>query len=128
MDATKIFPKRYWASDKHGWADMPEPARKIWMRIRPAGLTWYAVDFTIVNKDCVKLYVYDMLDNVYGGIGKVIHTVEVTEFTDSERAVLDERIEALKWAAAERELERQLEAERRKQVQVIKDQLFGVKL
>lgn len=126
MNKVNIFPRRYYAENMGSWVQMPEPAPKIWQRIKPKGMVWYSVDFEIVDENTITIFVYNMKDSYHGGIGDLIHTVTMTEFQPDERAVIDKKIEGLKWEAACIKFEEIENAERLAQIRKIKEEMFGV--
>lgn len=95
------------------------------MRIRPKDLTWYATDCEILSPTEIKLYVYAMENNVYGGVGEKIFEKTVTEFTDEEREILKRVVQQIYLREAEAEYERRLEEQRRSEIAKIKVELFG---
>lgn len=49
--------------------------RPYFMKARPENLIWYGYDTVINSPVDVEFIVYDMRDNVYGGLGKKIATL-----------------------------------------------------
>jgi len=125
MKQPKIFPHRYYCSDRDGWARCPKLAEVVWNRVR-GDRSRYAVDMEIISENSIKVYAYTMACNVYGGIGKCTHEQMVTEFTEVEQAMLDEYIIELKTTAAAEEFEKREEEKKNKAVMKIRKELFGV--
>jgi len=121
-----IFPTRFYAHDMGNWVQSPELARSIWMRIRPKDLIWYATDLEILDPNRIQLFVYEMKDTFYGGIGRKIYDTEVMEFTPGEKDMLDKMVLGLYTNAAEEVLTELEEAARMKEILAIRKNLFGV--
>lgn len=126
MTAQNAFPHRVYAHDNGHFPQSPALALHIWHRIRTKGVTWYAVDYDILDTDSIKLSVYEMADGFYGGIGECIKTVKVTEFTDKERKMLDDAIIRRYTYLAELELERREKEARLLKIEAIRQELYGV--
>lgn len=123
------FPIRFYATDTYGWADCPKLAKVIWNRIRtsrPQVKTWYGTDLEILSPDSIKLFVYDIADNFHGGIGDRIHEEVITDLTDTEFQILEDMVMNIYTSAAERELERREEEERKEKILNVRSELFGV--
>lgn len=120
-----VFPVRFWCVDNRGWAQCPELAKMVWLRIKN-GLIWYATDMEILSPNSIKLFVYDMADPFHGGIGKVIYKTTITEFTDKERELLNQIVEGIYTDAADAEVTRREDAERQKKVLEIRKEMFGI--
>ncbi len=101
-------------------------ARKIWQRVRPPEMSWYALDLTLNSPTEVRISVFNIRDNFYGGVGEQIHEVTVTEFTESEKKDLDDLVMSLYTTWAGEELERQEEQARQKKIMDMRMKLFGV--
>lgn len=138
MKAPDIFPLHYNCYDHHGWADCPALAKRIWQRIRQAvapDLVWYGVAMKITSPQQLTLYVFDMADNVHGGIGEQIFRCVIARsltpeanalLTADECAMLDDMLIKAYTAAAEGELDLIEAARRQAQVIELRKQLFGV--
>lgn len=121
-----VFPYRFYASDKYGWADCPELSKLLWNRLRPKAFTWYATDMEVLSPTSVRLFAYEMADNFSGGIGGQIYETVVTEFTKEEKVALDKAVLRIYNNAAEAELERREEAARLNKISTVRKELFGV--
>ena len=148
----KIFPIRLYATHQYGWAQIPELAKKIWMRLRaekrevpvksyfnevrmtPADkIGWYAADCEIVSNNRVELYIYNMEDAVHGGIGERIVSVEIDVPTTEaqqdgavdEYQLLQKHVYARKFEIAESELKRRKEIAWIREVTAVQNELFG---
>lgn len=128
MKLDEVFPYRFWASDKYGWADCPELAKMVWARLREKfyKTTWYAVDFEITTPTSIRLFVYEILDSFHGGIGARILEVEVTEFTEAEMKVLEKNVLRVYQLKAEEEFARREEARHQAAVVALRKEMFGV--
>jgi hypothetical protein len=63
----KIFPITL-ACDDRGWSAYS--FQKAFRAAKPEGLTWYGYDTIIHSSTDVEFVVYDMENNVHGGLGK----------------------------------------------------------
>ena len=126
MMARKVFPRRVRCNDMGNWVSMPDLAKSIWMRIRPKGLTWYCVDLEILSPTSLRLFVYDMENNVHGGIGYVIDERVIDELPAEEQKMLDELVLKIYTAEAELELERREERLRQQQIINLRKEMFDV--
>jgi hypothetical protein len=81
----------------------------------------------VLHADCVVVIVYDMLCNVYGGIGKRIHEISVPlhELSEEERAMYDELVDAAKYRLAVAEYERRERACVETEIRKVLGELFG---
>ena len=124
----KIFPVRFYTVDYGTWISSPELAKKVWNRIRKdyLSLTWYCADFEVLSPTSIHLYVYDIENSVWGGKGKKIFDMIITELTAEEQAMLDIQVLAIYTEAANDELARQEEHARIAKVLEIRKQMFGV--
>lgn len=124
-----VFPYRCYAHDNGFFANQPQLARSVWMRIRTTvapNLTWYATDMEILSPESIHLYVYDMADNFHGGIGKQVFDLVITEFTRGESKMLEDAVRRIYTEAAEEEFERRERRHRELQIINIRKEMFGV--
>lgn len=98
---TEIFPISLPCNQK-GWSE--HAFRKAFMDAKPEGLIWYGYDTIIHSPFQVEFVVYDMHDNVSGGLGKQIANFKATVFEETTRDAIDRRIMALAAARRHREL------------------------
>lgn len=125
--AFNIYPIQLPASDNGYFVSSNQLVRDVWLRLKPKGITWYALDGTL-KEDALIIDVRDMRDNVLGGIGKVIHTlrVPIEDFTAGERVAMRERVMRTQTDIAEREYISRATSARRQKVLAIRKELFGV--
>jgi hypothetical protein len=130
MKNHNAFPVRYYASDRHGWAESPVLAKELWMRLRGQPkyreIRWYAADMEILSPDTLTLYVYDIEDNVYGGIGKRILELSITEFNDREKILLGQAVLAIYTNVAQKKLEEIEQREREITIRKLRKDMFGI--
>ncbi len=122
-----IYPIQLPATDNGYFVSSNQLVRDVWLRLKPDGITWYALDGTL-REDALTIDVRDMRDNVWGGIGKVIHTlrVPISDFTAGERVAMRERVMRTQTDIAEREYISRATSARRQKVLAIRKELFGV--
>lgn len=126
------FPRRYFARDIGHYVKSPELAMAVWQRLRldpnkwPTRLTWYATDMEVLGTDSIRLFVYDMEDNFYGGIGKQIYEQVVTEFAPAEKLMLDQLVLDIYSSLAEDELQKREDAARVAKILEIRKEMFGI--
>lgn len=121
-----VFPVHFHCHDMGKWVQCPELATRIWNRVRPKNFSWYCVDLEVLSPEKVKIFVYDMENMTFGGIGKQIHEQEIVEFTPAECVILDKMVESIYTAAAEVEFQKREEAARTEKIMELRRQLFGV--
>lgn len=71
-----FYPFTLYASHQHGGVNCD--FRRLWMKTKPADMTWYAAHVQVLSKTEIRFDVYGMEDNVYGGIGGKIGEFRVT--------------------------------------------------
>lgn len=123
------FPVRFYCSDNYGWADCPQLARAVWMRLRNSlapQLIWYAADMEVLSPTSIRLYVYEMADNFRGGIGKCIYETTVDEFTTDERVMLSWTVVGIYTRLAEVAFSAAEEKKRNDQILKLRKEMFGV--
>jgi hypothetical protein len=128
VEMNNPFPVRIHCSDKYGWADCPKLAKALWLRLRPElapNLIWYGADMEILSPTSVKLFIYEMEDTFYGGIGKKIFETVVTDFTPVEKAMLERDVMNIYNRVAEDEYERREEVKRKLVINQIRREMFG---
>jgi len=89
------------------------------------GITWYGVGITIHSVEKVTLHIFDMADNVFGGIGDEIFSTDVTRFTLREEMLMLEMISNKKRLLAELEYTRRQNQARVDAIDAIEKELFG---
>lgn len=130
MQAPQVYPIRRMPTDKYGWSDDPPVARMMWTRLRGEDeaikrITWYGVGITIHSCDKVTLHVFDMADNVHGGIGDEIYSTDETRFTPREEEMIFAMIDHRKLELAELEYNRRKEQARIAAILEVKKEMFG---
>lgn len=126
--SNNIFPIQLRATKPYTWVNNPRLAEMVWLRLRKdfKDLTWYAVDIDLLSINSATLYVRDMADAFYGGIGEVILEISVTDFTEDEYKEIV-KIQLREYTrAAEEEFEKRQEQERLEKIQAIRIELFGI--
>ena len=96
-----MFPIYLPCNIENGWSHAG--FRSTFMQNKPAKLIWYAYDVWILNKTLVRFDVFEMYDDVYGGVGNKIHTFEVEVDESITRPEMVRR--AMEMARAKREAE-----------------------
>lgn len=129
VQTPQIFPIVQNPVDKYGWSDDPVLARGMWMRLRAEDkectkVCWYGVGITVHSIEKVTLHVYDMRDNVHGGIGDEIFSTDVTRFTPQEEEMIRSMIDRRKLQIAEAEFERRQIEARTNAIMAVKKELF----
>jgi len=73
----KIFPINLYPSGRQGGItrDFKENFLKTRKESIYADYIWYAVTVSILSNSSVEYHVHDILDNVYGGVGKKLYTI-----------------------------------------------------
>ena len=72
--------------------------------VRQKNTPWYVYDVVVLSKDRVRFEVYDMADNVYGGVGGKLYDVECAVGMDVMEEVLAERAQELAKLKREQDL------------------------
>lgn len=131
MQAPELFPIKHTPIDRHGWSEDSPLARAMWMRLREEdkeckGITWYGVGITIHSVEKVTLHIFDMADNVFGGIGSEIFSTDVTRFTMREEEMLRAMAEDRMLHLAELEYNRRQEQARIAAIVTVRKEMFGV--
>jgi hypothetical protein len=126
INKDQIFPFKRYASDNGHFVSNPKLAEMIWQRVRPKGLTWYALDIELVSEDEATITVHSMRDSFHGGIGEVIHRQAVKIDDGEERRLADEYILYRCTVLAQEELERRDQEEYRRRVENARREMFGV--
>lgn len=123
----KLFPIMLYAEDMGSWARSHELAKSIWFKTGtkddPA---YYALDCDILSLDKVVIKVRTMTCNVYGGIGNVILTREVTSFTEEENVLIRNEITKKAYRHAHHEYKLRQEEEIKRKVKALATEMFGV--
>jgi hypothetical protein len=127
MKIPALFPIRLHARDMGSWADNPKLAELIWHRIRGQTI-WFATDCQLLDANTVELFVYEMRDMVFGGIGEKFFsgTFPLSKFGDEERKLAQEIITGAQTEIAQQEFIRRESAERQQRILEIRKELFGV--
>lgn len=99
--SSKIFPITLSCSPL-GWSSYA--FKPYFMEAKPADLIWYAYDTIIHSQTSVEFVVYDMADNVYGGLGKNIASFKATVPEHATTAAIDQKIAILARARRDAEL------------------------
>lgn len=102
-------------------------ARALWLRIKPAlapDLIWYNADLLVESRNVVTVRVYNMECPVLGGTGKLIFTTRVSEFTESERKLIDSVITSEQRKLAAIELADQDAKVQAARVELVRVQMF----
>jgi hypothetical protein len=132
--STSPFPFGRSAVDVGSGATSPKLARDVWTRIRKVEMvkarisSWFAVDFMIFDPNRLMIQVYDIHDNVWGGVGEMVHQVHLTleDLTPSEAAEFQRMLTIAYTNAAEAELDRRAAEARKQEILELRKQLFGV--
>ena len=124
----KIFPIHLRANHSYGYADCPKLAKLIWARHRVAhpNLIWYAVDCIVMGPLAVKVFICEIGDGSWGGIGKAILEFVVQEFTPEEQEALDKVLLDSYHTAAEDAIEMEEAALKMARVVAKRRAMFGV--
>lgn len=120
-----VFPVRIYAREIGHSAMSPPLAQKIWSRLREK-TSWYACDMEITSPTSLTLFVYDMSDSYWGGIGKKILTREIDVFTVEEQILLSEHVLTIYSNAAAAEFDKRQLAAQEKKILKIREEMFGV--
>lgn len=96
-----IFPIHLACNDK-GWSE--HAFRKSFLEAKPKELIWFGYDTIIHSQTDVEFVVYDMLDNMYGGLGKRIGAFKTAVSEQVTGDAINRRIMALATARRHREL------------------------
>lgn len=121
----KIFPFNMYAHDHGNYVTSPELAQAVWMRLRD-GRSWYATDCEVTGESSITLRVYCMADSFYGGIGKMVHEMEVKEFTKGEKAFLTKAIAEHATWLARKEFIRIQEEKENAEILELRKKLFNI--
>ena len=62
-----FYPFTLYASHQHG--GVAGDFHRLWMKTKPADMTWYAAHVQVLSRTEIRFDVYGMEDNFYGGIG-----------------------------------------------------------
>ena len=99
-----LFPFTVKADDRHG--GVPTGFHQIFQKNR-TDATWYAADVIVHSFTEIEFVVFDMADNVYGGIGAEIYRVTATVTAKETTQVISH--EAIR--AADREIQAEMRHE-----------------
>lgn len=79
MSTEPFFPFSEWPHESGSYVESPREFKDIFLakrkELRP-DTGWYAYSVEILSPTLVTLHVFDMRDNVYGGVGDRIYTIE----------------------------------------------------
>lgn len=82
----EFFPFRLYCDHERGWS--ASQFKNTFMKVKPAGLTWYGYDVIIHSPTEIEFVVFEMYDNFSGGVGN-----EIARFTATvSRSVTDRDI------------------------------------
>jgi hypothetical protein len=124
INKEQVFPFKLRAYDTGMYISNPRLAEIIWLRVRPNGLTWYALDIEFISEDEVTITVYNHQQNF--DIGKVVHVQNAKIEGEEEQKHAKEHILNRCATLAKEEVERRDQEVYQQRLLKVRREMFGI--